>query len=193
MFTLSWMIYPGSHSSLKGSHAILRRFQRFRKLGEINGSLLNYIYYAKLEEKFLRLLSRDTDLNWGVETEAGAREMESMSNDISKFIADIELRENIKMELRLKEWARVNYGKRFMPQGWRMPRRRKRELKIWKQKVRAIKREERQQALQSAFMRRWSSGLGKESSISVFKHPRGGINKRRAKKYRKQMLGKLLL
>ncbi len=187
------MIYPGSHNSVKGSYTVLRRLRQTRKLGDINGLLSSYIYYAKLEERFLRMLARENKQQWGLDTEAGVREMRAMSYDIGKFLADLELRENIKTELRLKEWARLNYGKRIMPQGWRMPRRRKRELRFWRQKVRAIKREEKQQALRSAFMRKWSAGLGNRSSISVFRHPHGGRNKRRAKKLRKRKLGNILL
>lgn len=192
-FTLPWMIYPGSRHSFKAGHTIFRPLEANRKLSQIHGLLLSYIYYAQLEEKFLRQLAKEMDQQWGWDAEAGVREMKSMSYDIGKFIADVELRENIKTELRLKEWARVHSGVRISPQGKRMPRQRRRELRLWRQKVDAIKREQKEQAHRSAFMRNWSSGLGSGSSISVFRHPRGRTNKRRAKKMRRVRIGNRLL
>src|SRR5579859_276224 len=130
-FSLPWLIYPGSRHSFKASYTILRLLEGNRKLGQIHGLLLSYIYYAQLEEKFLRQLAKEMNQQWGWDTEAGVREMKSMSYDIGKFVADMELRENIKTELRLKEWARLNSGVRFRPQGKRIPRQRRRELRLW--------------------------------------------------------------
>ena len=187
------MIYPGSRRSLKAAHAINRRLEYVRKLNQIQGVILNYIYYAQYEEKFLKGVAKEMRQQWGWDTEAGVRELKAMSYDIGKFVADMELRENIKAELRLKEWARLNPAVRYLPQGTRMPRQRRKELRLWKQKVAAIKREQKERAQKSDFMRKWSNGLGSGSSITVFQHPHGRSNKRRAKKVRRIKIGNRLL
>jgi len=192
-FSVPWVIYPGSRHSVKASYTVLRHLERTRKLSHVQGTLQSYIYYAELEEQFLRTIAHQLRKKWGWDAEAGVREMKSMSFDIGKFVADVELRENVKAELQLREWVRLNPGVKYLAQGTRMPRKQRKEMRLWRMKVDAIKREQKARTRRSAFMREWFSGLGRGSSISVFQHPRGRLRKRRAKRLRRIKLGKKLL
>ena len=187
------MIDPGSRHSVKASYTVRRHLEYTRKLSQLQSTLLSYIYYAQLEEQFLRFIAKELHEKWGWDAETGVREMKSMSYDIGKFVADAELRENVKAELRLREWVRLNPGVKYLAQGSRMPRKQRKEMRLWRMKVDAIKREQKARTRRSAFMREWFSGLGRGSSISVFQHPRGRLRKRKAKRLRRRKLGKKLL
>ena len=118
------------------------------------------LYHATLEESFLSRLAIMERKSWGYDREAGSREMAGMVKLIGKLIADLMIKEDIRVENQIKDWVKLHPNVTFRPYGVRMRRSRRRELMAWKKDVKEVKRTRRDAKERIKFMRHGKKGGG---------------------------------
>ena len=189
-FTLPVMIYPILKPSPSTTIRFLTKIQLLRHYIDQTSFLIQMLYHAKLEERFLSRLSAETRQNWGYGVEAGVRELSGMIKFLEKLKWEIELRENVIVENKIKEWVLKHPNVKFREYGMRMKRSRRKELKAWNTKVKELERNHEQTATINSFMEKWESSWGKNNNVTLYRHPNGRKAKRAAKKLRKLKLGR---
>jgi len=190
-YTLPVLFTPGTPR-----HVIARPFRhklfRARQLGEAYGFLQLMIYHLQQEERFLARLAELDGTNWSPwEMESGYREVRSMGNDLGRYIAAVELREDRDVEEKLKNWLREHPGVKFKAYGERMTRKDRRELQAWRKEVENIKRQHTEAKRREAFLEKWKQKHGVQSA--PYQQPGAGSLKRFAKRLRKKRLGRVII
>ena len=190
-YALPRLVIRNPHSATLGS-IFHKKLEKVRKWGELYGYLTHMLWHAEQEEEFLRLLAREMKRDWGHETESGRREIKAMRYDTIGLIVDYELREDIRVERQLRKWANQHPNEKFLPYGMKIPGRRK-QLKAWTQRVKALKRERENKLYHDRFMRHWRDTFEEDPLFTKFKMERGRQAKNRAKKKRKLLMGNYFL
>jgi hypothetical protein len=184
------MIYPGNRKSVRQRNTYRKKMERIRKWTELQGLIRSMLYHATKEEAFLSELLKPRAQHDQGSTEAGVREMKSMVYDLGRLMDYYELKEDILVEERLKEWLRLHPNSRFHPYGRRMTRRRRVALRAWEQEIRKIKRDRLALAEQNDFMRRWEDDWGKNTRVTLYRLPNQKKLKVIAKRCRRRKIGK---
>jgi hypothetical protein len=158
-----------------------------RSIAERYGFYHAMTYHLRLEEEFLGILNILSHSEWNeYQMESGLRETRKIVHDLGRYIAHIELRENIEIEEKLRRWVHQNPGVQFKEYGERMTRREKLEMKRWKVEVNATERNRKEKERREEFMRRWRLMYGDE--LTHYQHPQARRLKRHAKNLRKRRL-----
>lgn len=187
------MVYPGGRQSRAQNFIFTYKMKTVRKYALTHGFLSLLIYHAKAEEQFLEQLAVTAQPNWKYEKEAGVRELRAMHHDMSVFMAEIGLQEDILVEKELKEWVRLHPNAKFRPMGMRMPRVKRRLIESWRTGVRRIKRDDLRVRHRVKFMKSWQSRWAKNSEFTEYKHPQQNRLKRLGKSLRRKKMGKYFL
>jgi hypothetical protein len=191
-YTLPMMIYPTSRPSMAQTFHFRKRIELLREYNDEYEKLIQYIYHATLEEKFLINLAKHVHNDFGHYTEAGVRELTGMRKFLEKLIDDLELTEDVRVEEAIKRWVKLHSNARFRPHGMRMRRSRRRSLRAWKVNVDQLKRTHEQRVEISKFMRHWENRFGKKTNVVEYRHSRQRKLKQAAKRLRKKRMQKVL-
>lgn len=105
-----------------------------------------------------------------------------MQIDIVTLINEIQVKQDKQIEQDLKIWVRLHPGARYFHDGYRIPKRRRKEARTWFVKWNALLRGRRRIVMEEVFMRQWKAGLGKDSDVAMFYDPVGITRKRNAKR-----------
>jgi hypothetical protein len=139
---------------------------RIRNFGAKHAMYTLYIYWAQLEETFLKTLASTTRQDWGLRTECGVAEMTDMMADMGKSIRTLELKENILVENMLKKWVLERPGAYYRPYGTRTPHSHRVAIRKWKLKVGYLKKMRERRVHQHEFMKNWKETYGKSAMYS---------------------------
>ena len=193
VYTLPQMIYPILKPPFHKNIKFNKKVELLRQYGETHQFYPLMLYHAKLEESFLSRLAIMERKSWGYDREAGAREMAGMVKLIGKLIADMMIKEDVRVENEIKDWVKLHPNVTFRPYGVRMRRSRRRELMAWKRDVKEVRRTRRDAKERIKFMRRWKERWGNKLKTPMYINPQQRKAKRAAKKLRRRKMGKLLL
>ena len=193
VYALPQMVYPILKPPFRKNAKFNKKLELLRQYGDAYKFYPLMLYHATLEESFLSQLEIMERKNWGYDREAGSREMAGMVKLIGKLIADLMVKEDIRVENQIKDWVKLHPNVTFRPYGVRMRRSRRRELMAWKKDVKEIKRTRKNAKERIKFMRRWKEKWGNKLKRPMYLNPQQRKAKRAAKKLRRKRMGKLLL
>jgi hypothetical protein len=187
-YTLPLLIYPVLKPSLTQNLRSYKKISIIREYSETLTFLTQILYHARKEEEFLSNTLELRD-QWDGNIESGVREITGMIKLLERMKGDMEMKQDIYVENALKEWVLLHPNVKFRPLGMKMRRSRRKQLRLWRTKVREIERNYKRMNKREKFMRLWESKWGKNTNVLVFQHPRQRKLKRAAKKLRKRKLG----
>ena len=189
-YMLPVMLYPGHSKSIQATTLFMRKLKRMRTLTETQSYLQSLLYHAYKEEKFL------ADLLPGKPfyiSEAGVREIKAMGRDVANLIEYYQLKEDIQVEQRLRDWVKDHSSPKFSSYGVRLPRRRRAELKAWETEVKRRIRLQRKEADENKFMAWWRKEWNIDAQSTKYRLRNQRKLKRNAKKARRKKLGKFVI
>ena len=170
-----------------------RKLKILRHLRELTDWYFDISSHARQEEHFLRRLSAYTGVNFGFGSEAGHREIIGMTRDLRRLTAGMVLEEEKRIERLLRGWLLRHPQVKFLGSGERMPRRFRREMKVWKGTLRRLKREWERKMEEEGFMERWKRGMGRGTNVEKIQQRNAYKIKRGSIRFRRKLLGKITI